>query len=65
MQHATMRARILLIMSSVGVFLLLGCVQTDEEYFTQLEREGSSQEQRNRQAPVPSYSLEDLEWEQE
>jgi hypothetical protein len=52
-------------MFSVGVFLLLGCVQTDEEYFKRLEREGSSQEQRNRQAALPSYSLEDLEWEQE
>jgi hypothetical protein len=63
----TMLARILLIMSSIGFFLLLvlGCAQTDDEYFKQLEREGSSQEQRKRQAPVPSYSLEDLAWEQE
>jgi hypothetical protein len=60
-----MRLIALLISSSFGIALLVGCVQSDEEYFSQLKREGISQEQKNRQSSRSSYGLEEFEREKE
>jgi hypothetical protein len=42
-----MRLIALPILSSISIALLASCVQSDEEYFKQLKREGISQEQKN------------------
>jgi hypothetical protein len=43
-----MRLIALLILSSINIAVLASCVQSNEEYFKQLKREGISQEQKNR-----------------
>ena len=57
-----MRLIALLILSSISTAFLASCVQSDEEYFKQLKREGISQEQKNQNGKVhlllrmPSHS---------
>jgi len=60
-----MRSIALLILLSFSITLLASCVQSDEEYFRQLEREGFSQEQKNRQSLRSSYGLDEFQREQE
>jgi hypothetical protein len=44
---------------------MASCVQSDEEYFRKLEREGVSQEQKNRQSLRSSYGLDEFQREKE
>jgi hypothetical protein len=60
-----MRLIVLPILSYLNIVFLAGCVQSDEEYFRHLEREGIYQEQRNRQLSPPSYGLEEFQREKE
>jgi hypothetical protein len=60
-----MRLIALLILSSISTAFLASCVQSDEEYFKQLKREGISQEQKNRQSSRSSYGLDEFQREKE
>jgi hypothetical protein len=60
-----MRLIVLPILPYLNIVFLAGCIQSDEEYFRHLEREGISQEQRNRQSSQPSYGLEEFQREKE
>ena len=61
-----MRLIALPILSSISIALLASCVQSDEEYFKQLKREGISQEQKeNRQSSRSSYGLDEFQREKE
>jgi hypothetical protein len=60
-----MRLIALLILFSLSTALMASCVQSDEEYFRQLEHEGVSQEQKNRQSLRSSYGLDEFQREKE
>jgi hypothetical protein len=60
-----MRSIALPILLSFSITLLASCVQSDEEYFRQLERNGLSQEQKNRQSLRSSYGFDEFQREQE
>ena len=60
-----MRLIALPILSSISIALLASCVQSNEEYFKQLKREGISQEQKNRQSSRSSYGLDEFQREKE
>jgi hypothetical protein len=60
-----MRLIALLILFSLSPALMASCVQSDDEYFRQLEREGVSQEQKNHQSLRSSYGLDEFQREKE
>ena len=60
-----MRLIALPILSSISTAFLASCVQSDEEYFKQLKREGISQEEKNRQSSRSSYGLDEFQREKE
>jgi hypothetical protein len=60
-----MRSIALFILSPFSIVPLASCIQSDEEYFRQLEREGISQEQRNYDSSRSSYGLDEFRREQE
>lgn len=60
-----MRLIAVVALSLLGISVLTGCIQSDEEYFKQLQREGISQEQKNRQSMRSTYGLDQFEREKE
>src|SRR5688572_21113145 len=65
MRTTAMRTTALLLLSSLVIAPLAGCIQSDEEYFRQVERSGISQQQRDRQSLRSSYGPDDFRREQE
>jgi len=60
-----MRATAAILLSSLIAAALSGCVQSDEEYFKQVERSGVSQQQRNLQSLRSSYGSETFQREKQ
>jgi hypothetical protein len=59
------RTTALMLLSSFVIAPLSGCIQSDEEYFKQVERSGISQQERDRQSLRSSYGPDDFRREQE
>jgi len=59
------RAMALMLLCSFSIAPLSGYVQSDEEYFKQVQRSGVSQQQRDLQSLRSSYGPEEFRREQE